>query len=322
MKKFSDFLKKPNKIFLCVLWALTLCLIAASAAVIALGADGAGFTVLFVCTGISFVCSVYTAVRRFSSLGAKIAEKANKHPFANSLMTDYSFRTVAFFALSFVINVGFALFNGVLGIMTHSVWYGIFACYYLCLSALRGGMLAGNARAKRRAGDDGAALEEGKLKLSRLCGLSLLVLELALAAAVSLMILSDRPTAYSEIMAITSAAYTFYKIILAIVNALRVRRLRDPVLQSFRNINLTDAAVSLLSLQVTLVAVFSGEKTTEMNALNAVTGFAVCALTIVLGVLMIVRSSVELKKLRLAPAVREEAPAPQAETKAEFSEEE
>lgn len=300
LKGILAFLKRPNKIFLCALWAATLCLGAASAAAIVLGMRGAGSIALFACTGVAFAWSACTAVRGVRALGAKIAGRAKKHPFANSLLTDYGFRTLVFFLFSFVVNVAFALFNGVLGIATRSAWYGIFACYYLALSALRGGMLAGNARLKRRA--QGGALRAGKLKLYRACGLSLLALELALAAAVSLMILSDRPTAYSEVMAIASAAYTFYKVALAIVNARRARRLRDPVLQSFRSINLTDAAVSLLSLQVTLVAVFSADNAAEMNALNAVTGFAVCALTIFTGTAMVVRASVQLKRMRLSAA--------------------
>ena len=163
-------------------------------------------------------------------------------------------------------------------------------------------MLAGGRKIKKLAGGDGRALNIYKLKLYRLCGISLFVLELALAAAVSLMILSERPTAYSEIMAITCAAYTFYKITFAIINIRKAGKLRDPVLQSYRNINLTDAAVSLLSLQVTLVAVFSDEQTVNMNALNAVTGFVVCALTIVLGALMIVNATVRLKKINQANA--------------------
>lgn len=222
-------------------------------------------------------------------------ERAKSHPFANSLLTSYGFRTVAFSVLSFVINIGFAVFNAVLGVITLSYWYAIFACYYIFLSVLRGVILVGSYQAKKRAAGDETVYAVYKLKLYRMCGIFLLILELALAAAVSLMILSTRPTEYSEIMAITSAAYTFYKIIFAIVNVFKVRRMQDPMLQCFRNINLTDAAVSLLTLQVTLVAVFSDERTEMMNILNAVTGFIVCALTVVMGILMIVRSTIRLK---------------------------
>lgn len=298
MKKFRRlilFLKKPPFPFLCIVWGITFALIAGTVALIVLNYME---WPVYIAYGVSAVFSVYTiySLPRFiPKIKEMILERAKSHPFANSLLTSYGFRTVAFSVLSFVINIGFAVFNAVLGVITLSYWYAIFACYYIFLSVLRGVILVGSYQAKKRAAGDETVYFVYKLKLYRMCGIFLLILELALAAAVSLMILSTRPTEYSEIMAITSAAYTFYKIIFAIVNVFKVRRMQDPMLQCFRNINLTDAAVSLLTLQVTLVAVFSAERTETMNILNAVTGFIVCALTVVMGILMIVRSTIRLK---------------------------
>lgn len=298
MKKFRRlilFLKKPPFPFLCIVWGITFALIAGTVALIVLNYME---WPVYIAYGVSAVFSVYTiySLPRFiPKIKEMMLERAKSHPFANSLLTSYGFRTVAFSVLSFVINIGFAVFNAVLGVITLSYWYAIFACYYIFLSVLRGVILVGSYQAKKRAAGDETVYSVYKLKLYRMCGIFLLILELALAAAVSLMILSTRPTEYSEIMAITSAAYTFYKIIFAIVNVFKVRRMQDPMLQCFRNINLTDAAVSLLTLQVTLVAVFSDERTETMNILNAVTGFIVCALTVVMGILMIVRSTIRLK---------------------------
>lgn len=298
MKKFRRlilFLKKPPFPFLCIVWGITFALIAGTVALIVLNYME---WPVYIAYGVSAVFSVYTiySLPRFiPKIKEMMLERAKSHPFANSLLTSYGFRTVAFSALSFVINIGFAVFNAVLGVITLSYWYAIFACYYIFLSVLRGVILVGSYQAKKRAAGDETVYSVYKLKLYRMCGIFLLILELALAAAVSLMILSTRPTEYSEIMAITSAAYTFYKIIFAIVNVFKVRRMQDPMLQCFRNINLTDAAVSLLTLQVTLVAVFSAERTEMMNILNAVTGFIVCTLTVVMGILMIVRSTIRLK---------------------------
>lgn len=298
MKKFRRlilFLKKPPFPFLCIVWGITFALIAGTVALIVLNYME---WPVYIAYGVSAVFSVYTiySLPRFiPKIKEMMLERAKSHPFANSLLTSYGFRTVAFSVLSFVINIGFAVFNAVLGVITLSYWYAIFACYYIFLSVLRGVILVGSYQAKKRAAGDETVYSVYKLKLYRMCGIFLLILELALAAAVSLMILSTRPTEYSEIMAITSAAYTFYKIIFAIVNVFKVRRMQDPMLQCFRNINFTDAAVSLLTLQVTLVAVFSDERTEMMNILNAVTGFIVCALTVVMGILMIVRSTIRLK---------------------------
>lgn len=298
MKKFRRlilFLKKPPLSFLCIFWGITFALIAGTVALIVLNYME---WPVYIAYGVSAVFSVYTVYslpRFIPKIKEMMLERAKSHPFANSLLTSYGFRTVAFSVLSFALNIGFAVFNAVLGVITLSYWYAIFACYYIFLSVLRGVILVGSYQTKKRAAGDETVYSVYKLKLYRMCGIFLLILELALAAAVSLMILSTRPTEYSEIMAITSAAYTFYKIIFAIVNVFKVRRLQDPMLQCFRNINLTDAAVSLLTLQVTLVAVFSDERTEMMNILNAVTGFIVCTLTVVMGILMIVRSTIRLK---------------------------
>ena len=196
---------------------------------------------------------------------------------------------------SFALNIAYAVCNGVLGIVSLSVWYGALAAYYVFLSAIRCGALLRWQNAKKRCG--GAPPEAERWKIYRMCGLLLIILELALTAAVTEMVLSENPSAHTEITAIASAAYAFYKITLAIYNMIKARRLRDPLLQSFRNINLTDALVSLLALQTTMTAVFSDGTDLSMRALNAVTGFTVCAVTVGMGVWMIVRTNKPLKKL-------------------------
>ena len=298
------FLKDPPALFIAAVWAAALIFIAAAIALTALSVTDWYTYIVYVFAAVFLAYSIYLIVRGVPKIKRAVIAKAKEHAFTDNIVSSYGFRTTVFFLISFAINVGFAVFNGVMGIVTRSAWYDIMSCYYIFLGALRGGLLAGGRKIKKLAGGDGRALNIYKLKLYRLCGISLFVLKLALAAAVTLMILSERPTAYSEIMAITCAAYTFYKITFAIINIRKAGKLRDPVLQSYRNINLTDAAVSLLSLQVTLVAVFSDEQTINMNALNAVTGFVVCALTIVLGALMIANATVRLKKIDQANAVK------------------
>lgn len=292
------FLKDPPAWFMFAVWGAAIIFIGGAIALTILARMHWYVYAVYICAAISLAYSVFLIVRGIPKLRATIIAQAKKHAFTDNLISSYGFRTLIFFCVSFAINIAFALFNGAMGIITSSVWYGIMAFYYIFLSALRGAMLYGNIKVKKLAGERSENIAAYKLKLYRLCGIALFVLELALAAAVTLMVLSARPTAYSEIMAITCAAYTFYKVIFAIVNLRKAKRLNDPVLQSFRNINLTDAAVSLLSLQVTLVAVFSDTNTESMKILNAVTGFTVCALTLVLGAVMIIGATKRLKKLK------------------------
>lgn len=188
MKKFRRlilFLKKPPLSFLCIFWGITVALIAGTVALIVLNYMD---WPVYIAYGVSAVFSVYTVYslpRFIPKIKEMILERAKSHPFANSLLTSYGFRTVAFSALSFVINIGFAVFNAVLGVITLSYWYAIFACYYIFLSVLRGVILVGSYQTKKRAAGDETVYSVYKLKLYRMCGIFLLILELALAAAVS-----------------------------------------------------------------------------------------------------------------------------------------
>ena len=177
------------------------------------------------------------------------------------------------------------------------MWYGALAGYYFLLSLLRGGVLLCGRSAKKRAGDDGEKLLACKWRIFRLCGAALLVLEFALAVFVTQTVLFGRPLVPSLVMSIASAAYTFYRVIISVVQVFRVRRMGDPLLQSLRNINLSNALVSLFVLQISLVAA-NGGADESMRVMNIVTGFAVCALTIALGAYMIIRASTKLAGMK------------------------
>lgn len=298
MKKFFSYLKRPPAGFVVFAVLAAAACIAGAIACAACGCAGWYVYALYAAAALSLAYIVYLSVRAASALRAKAAERVKAHPLAESFLSDAGFRSAALFSLSFIVNVAYALLCGVLGIALHSPWYGMFCFYYLLLSALRCGLLAASRRGKKRAGEDARGLLVSRWKLYRLCGIALFVLEFALAAAVTVMVAVGRPAPVSEVLAIASAAYTFYKVIFAAVGFIKVRRLHDPLLQAFRNINLADAAVSLLSLQVTLVAVFSQGEGESMKPLNAAMGFFVCLLTIALGVWMIAEAGARLRTLK------------------------
>ena len=305
MKKFFSFLKRPPAWFAACAFLLAAACIAGAIACAACGYTGWYVYALYAAAALSLAYIVYLSVRGGSALRAKAAERARAHPLAESFLFNGSFRAGVLFSLSFIVNIAYALLCGVLGIVLRASWYGMFSFYYLLLSALRCGLLAASQRGKKRAGKDAHKLLTSRWKLYRLCGVALFGLEFALAAAVTVMVAVGRPAPVSEVMAIASAAYTFYKVIFAAVGFIKVRRLHDPLLQAFRNINLADAAVSLLSLQVTLVAVFSQGQGESMKPLNAAMGFFVCLLTIALGVWMIAEAGERLRKLQKEEGVTE-----------------
>ncbi len=295
-KKTIQFLKNPNLYLLCGNWALTLAGIVGCIVLVSLGYMGVFSIIVYVISAISLSYSIYTAVLFAPTLKERFDKVLQKNDFTHKLSKDYSFRTLIFATCSFIINIGFVVFNLVLAILSRTVWYGSLAGYYFLLSILRGGVFFGEKKAKELAKDE-TEYQLRRWKNYKICGIALFVLDIVMAGAVTLMVLLQKPSNYTDIMAIAFAAYSFYKIILAIYNIFKARKTKDAQIQSFRNISLADAAVSLLSLQVTMVATFSvdGE---NMALLNALTGAFVCLLTIGIGVFMIINGDKELKKYK------------------------
>lgn len=118
-------------------------------------------------------------------------------------------------------------------------------------------------------------------------GILLLALNFALTGVILLTIAQDTAKRYSEVVVISIATYTFYKIIMAVANMVKVRKTRSPVLIAIRNIGTADALVSMLTLQATMLASFQGKGGLDANRMNAVTGMVVCVLILALGVSMI-----------------------------------
>ena len=118
-------------------------------------------------------------------------------------------------------------------------------------------------------------------------GILLLALNFALTGVILLTIAQDTAKRYSEVVVISIATYTFYKIIMAVANMVKVRKTRSPVLIAIRNIGTADALVSMLTLQATMLASFQGKGGLDANRMNAITGMVVCVLILALGVSMI-----------------------------------
>lgn len=314
MRKFLQFLREPPLWFAAAEWLLTLLSVAGSIAVVALQLTAVWDYAVYALAALFLGYGIFLAVKLAPRMKAGVVRRASRHVFTNNLVSDYGFRTLAFSTLSFAVNAGYAIAHVVLAVVWNSLWYGALAAYYFLLSLMRGGILLCDRSAKKRADGDEETLLAYKWRIFRACGAALLVLEFALTAFVTQTVIFGRPQTPSLIMAIASAAYTFYKMTIAVVQVFRVRRTGDPLLQSLRNINLSNALVSLFALQITLVAAQGGADE-SMRIMNIVMGFLICALTIALGSFMIIRASQKLGRIRKAAEVQTVLPGQPEEEK-------
>lgn len=215
----------------------------------------------------------------------KILEVIKKNPLGERFLADYTFRTILTTLPAFLINVAYTVYNGVIGIMNQSVWFITMAVYYSLLGIMRYRAVSTGRKISRL--DDREQIRKKELSVIKTDGILLLVLNLALSGVVLLVIAQDTAKRYSEIMVISIAAYTFYKITMAVVNMVKVRKTKSPILITIRNIGAADALVSMLTLQAAMFASFQDKNSLNTNQMNAITGLSVCILISILGISMI-----------------------------------
>ncbi len=208
-----------------------------------------------------------------------------KIPFGERFLEDYTFRTILTTMPSFLINVAYTIYNGILGVMNQSVWFVTMAVYYSLLGIMRYRAVSTGREISRLENPD--QIRERELSVIKTDGILLLILNVALSGVILLTIAQDTAKRYPEVVVISIATYTFYKITMAVVNMVKVRKMRSPVLITIRNIGVADALVSMLTLQATMLASFQGSGSLDVNRMNAVTGMVVCVLILALGVSMI-----------------------------------
>lgn len=224
----------------------------------------------------------------------KIVSTITRNPLGEKFFDDYTFRIILSTMPTFIINVAYTVYNGVLGVMHQSEWFITMAVYYSLLGIMRYHAVHTGRKISRM--EDQSLVKKKELSVIKTEGILLLLLNLALSGVVLLTIVQDTAKRYSEIMVITIAAYTFYKIITSVINMIKVRKLQSPILITIRNISVADALVSVLTLQMTMLASFQGRSTMNINQMNAMTGMAACILISLLGISMIYYSYKRNKK--------------------------
>ena len=196
--------------------------------------------------------------------------------------------------LAFAVNAVNSVLNGVFGSLYGSNWMIALAVYYALLCLMRGGVIAYYFRlmADKTLPEEKKA--EKRLFIYRLTGFFLLVITAVLAGMIVLLIRDGNGYYISGFLIYYFAAYTVYKLVASVRSALKARSYDDFTLRAVRNIGLADAYVSVLSLQIALLAAFGNGS--YVNLANAITGGVACGFIIYLSIFMIIQSFIVKKK--------------------------
>lgn len=215
----------------------------------------------------------------FKKVKIAVKHKIAGSEFGSRYLTDLAFRGNINIYQGMFANFAYVIFRIVVGVRYASVWFASMAVYYLVLGSIRLFLL----RSYRR---DAA----GQKFCYRLTAWFLFLLNIPMGGMILLMVVENNAYTYSGCVIYISAMYTFYTMIMSVVNLVRYRRLGSPVLLAAKSLNFIAALMSVLGLQTAMIAEFSAEDDSFRRLMNTVTGTAVWALVIATAVYMLIRS--------------------------------
>ena len=243
--------------------------------------------VLYAVTATMLTYFVYTMVIFAPKMKAGIIRSMQKHNFTNKLLKDYGYRTIVFSIFSFILNVAYIAFVLVMAIMSKTAWYFTITVYYIVLAFMKGNVF----HSKRKYGTE--IKEATALRFS---GIMFVVLTVVFSGVMVLIYKANHYFEYAGLLIYAVAAFTFYKLTLAIINIFKARKHDSLYIQNIRNINLANALISIIILQVAMFQAFS--PSSNLSFANALTGAGVSAIILFLGIWMIVKANKRLKGLK------------------------
>lgn len=250
----------------------------------------------------SYVFSAYAMVitcawiiKNAKSFKSGLDSAIHNIPLAHRYLTDVSFKLHVSLYLSLGLNALYAVMKFILGVWYHSVWFGTLAVYYFLLAVMRFGLL-------RHANRNGFGKNiPAELKAYRMCGLILMLMNVALSGVVVLVVHKNEGFYYAGYLIYVMAMYAFYNTITAVMNVVKYRKYNSPVISAAKVISLAAALVSMLSLETAMLAQFDNGENPETfrRVMTGSTGGCVCVIVLLLASYMVIRSTKQIRKLNV-----------------------
>ena len=199
------------------------------------------------------------------------------------VFNDYYKSTIITAVISMITALLFALFNGLIGIISDAPWNLYISIYYVLLIIVRMETLIFEKKAYK---DNNNEIRK-KAYIASFC--ILMVLNIALIGPIVLMIKNLRPGNIGMILSIAMAAYSFTSITIAIINAKKSIKHDNLLVKQNRIIDLISALVSILILQHTLIVV-NGDYTQDLVIMSVFTSAAIWAFIVFITIFSFVKN--------------------------------
>lgn len=196
-------------------------------------------------------------------------------------------RSAAFATASFLCHFLYALYNGILAITYHAHWLIAMCAFYTILTALRL-MILWRVQARSHLSN-----EKTQTLVTRISGILLSVSAVVLFAAVFLCLSQDHAVSDGKIVMITIATYTFFKLSLAVCQAIKRWNNASFSQKMIQSVQYAELAASMWTLQRSMLASFDNRDWETIQWMHVLTGSVACLFVMMLGISMIMKTKQE-----------------------------
>lgn len=250
---------------------------------------------------VSYVLSFYTLTvscilcwKVLPGYYKSVKSKLHENKYIDRYMTDAVFKSNVGLYRSLAINLIYVVVNGVSGYIYQTYWFVIFAVYYAIIAVMR--FLLVRYVIKNPIGNN----HLGELKRARLCAYILMTVNLVLSGAVLMMVFFNRGFQYQGFLIYVIAMYTFYTTTTAVIDMIKYRKYKSPVLSITKVIKMASALFSMLFLETAMFAQFGADTSPEVKRLMIMlTGAGISIAVVSMAIYMIVETTKEINELEV-----------------------
>ena len=231
---------------------------------------------------IAYFLSAYAlviTVLRSIDLVKWINKKLHSNKYTNRLLTDKDLKNKINLFSGTIFNILYGIFKFIIGLIYTSLWSGSIGLYYLILGMMKLTLTKHVIK--------NSDMQKQKIQY-RNTGIFMFLLNLAMVWMIFLMLRHNQSVEYPGFIIFAQAAYTFYVLTIAIINAIKYRHNHEPLVSASKSINLVRAIMSMFILQIAMVQEFGSMQ--DMKILNMLSGTVTSIITISVAIYMIIKS--------------------------------
>lgn len=160
-----------------------------------------------------------------------------------------------------IIGLIYSLYNAITGLILGSLWHICISVYYTLLLTIKCVLFICLKKQKDK-------------EMSTIVFIStsclMFLISLSLVVPIILMIINERPVSFPLEVAIGIAAYTTYKVTVAVIGFVKRGLSKNLLVSEIATIGVIEAIVSVLTLQNTLITVNGGAEDSGLTILSAI----------------------------------------------------